>query len=424
MTVTLGSRTALPQWSAGTDAFTRSQMNAANAAAESNFALDSQGLNSARPAAGKRGRYYYATDTGQFYRDTGSTWVQFPTLAVTNVFTAAQSIIADGSSDQLKLDTTAASGSATLLVRRRTAADLSTWKQSQITVSANRAAFLAQANTDTANGYRNDFTGMSGRWGINWNADTAPDDTLVIKNRTGVEVGRFLESGGLSLGVGSAPVANLDVRTQSAKTPALRLGGPVVNGHEWAYTVVPTGPGSAMHMTGAVRNGDVYTARAAAVGIYEQNDNTNSWYADSGLTPGSPYTPTLRMRLGALGELFTKELWVGEAAAWGYMGMRQRASTTTALEIINSAGANAAPYIVFARSDGGFDEAARIDVARGSMRLGSSIVMDYSQRGVLGLSDIGAAFVGNAINGGFLYSDAGRLHWRGPAGTVTMLAPA
>ena len=40
-------------------------------------AFDSQGTQSALPSAGVRGRYYYATDTGVLYRDTGAAWVAF-----------------------------------------------------------------------------------------------------------------------------------------------------------------------------------------------------------------------------------------------------------------------------------------------------------------------------------------------------------
>src|SRR4051812_12191267 len=44
-------------------------------------AMDDQGLLSARPVStagtpGKRGRYYYATDSGQLFRDTGTSWVE------------------------------------------------------------------------------------------------------------------------------------------------------------------------------------------------------------------------------------------------------------------------------------------------------------------------------------------------------------
>lgn len=39
------------------------------------YALDTQGLISARPLPGRRGRLYYATDESILYRDTGTTWV-------------------------------------------------------------------------------------------------------------------------------------------------------------------------------------------------------------------------------------------------------------------------------------------------------------------------------------------------------------
>jgi hypothetical protein len=40
-----------------------------------NVAMDDQGVIGSRPAAGKYGRYYYATDQGVLYRDTGTEWV-------------------------------------------------------------------------------------------------------------------------------------------------------------------------------------------------------------------------------------------------------------------------------------------------------------------------------------------------------------
>jgi hypothetical protein len=43
----------------------------------SRVALDGQGTLAARPAAGVQGRYYYATDVGFLYRDTGAAWVAF-----------------------------------------------------------------------------------------------------------------------------------------------------------------------------------------------------------------------------------------------------------------------------------------------------------------------------------------------------------
>lgn len=75
MAVTNQPRTGLPQWSAGTDPFTRGQMDAAFLALEQNVALFGQGVFSARPAAGTSGRFFYATDTASMYYDTGSAWV-------------------------------------------------------------------------------------------------------------------------------------------------------------------------------------------------------------------------------------------------------------------------------------------------------------------------------------------------------------
>lgn len=41
-----------------------------------NLAQDSQGLLAARPAAGRRGRYYLATDISVLFRDSGTAWVE------------------------------------------------------------------------------------------------------------------------------------------------------------------------------------------------------------------------------------------------------------------------------------------------------------------------------------------------------------
>lgn len=74
MAVTLLPRTGAPNWGAGTDPLTRAQLNALSDRLEADMAIDGQGTLAARPAAGKRGRYYWATDVGFLYRDTGSAW--------------------------------------------------------------------------------------------------------------------------------------------------------------------------------------------------------------------------------------------------------------------------------------------------------------------------------------------------------------
>lgn len=74
MTVTYTTRLGLPQWSDGADPFSRAQMNDALSKLETLAAVDLQGTRAARPAAGIRGRYYFATDSGLLYRDNGTGW--------------------------------------------------------------------------------------------------------------------------------------------------------------------------------------------------------------------------------------------------------------------------------------------------------------------------------------------------------------
>lgn len=81
MTVDTDGRLGLHTWTDESDPFTRAQMTADHAALAELTAIDRQGLLSARPAAGVRGTYYFATDTGQWFRDTGGAWTEVPTYA-------------------------------------------------------------------------------------------------------------------------------------------------------------------------------------------------------------------------------------------------------------------------------------------------------------------------------------------------------
>lgn len=85
MTVTSTARLALTQWSAGSDPFTRAQVNASLASLESLAAIDRQGVDASRPATGVRGTYYYATDTVRLYRDTGTAWYGVPVYRGTDL---------------------------------------------------------------------------------------------------------------------------------------------------------------------------------------------------------------------------------------------------------------------------------------------------------------------------------------------------
>jgi microcystin-dependent protein len=74
MAITHGPRLGLTRWSEDTDEWNREDFDADNALVEDLVALDDQGLIENRPPAGIRGRYYYATDIDQTYRDSGTAW--------------------------------------------------------------------------------------------------------------------------------------------------------------------------------------------------------------------------------------------------------------------------------------------------------------------------------------------------------------
>jgi hypothetical protein len=80
MTLSLSARLGIQRWSAGTDTFTRQQMDDAHRLLDSLTAIDVQGTMAARPAASIRGRYYWVSDPADttndltLWRDDGSTW--------------------------------------------------------------------------------------------------------------------------------------------------------------------------------------------------------------------------------------------------------------------------------------------------------------------------------------------------------------
>lgn len=75
MAKTLTQRFKLQQWSSQNDLFYYTELNKALKDIDDLAAQDRQGLLSARPAAGVRGLYYFATDNNVLYRDTGTSWV-------------------------------------------------------------------------------------------------------------------------------------------------------------------------------------------------------------------------------------------------------------------------------------------------------------------------------------------------------------
>lgn len=75
MAVTQSARLGLTLWSSGADPLTRAQLLGDHQALDDLTAIDVQGATVGdRPAAGVRGRYFTALDTGSTFRDNGTTW--------------------------------------------------------------------------------------------------------------------------------------------------------------------------------------------------------------------------------------------------------------------------------------------------------------------------------------------------------------
>lgn len=80
MAVTTTPRFGFKKYGAGTDPYpTRAEFNALMDLHENNAAMYAQGATNARPAGGKRGRFYWDTDVARLYYDNGASWEEVTT---------------------------------------------------------------------------------------------------------------------------------------------------------------------------------------------------------------------------------------------------------------------------------------------------------------------------------------------------------
>lgn len=350
MAITHTSRVGLNLYGAGTDPFTRAQVNADHTLIENGMAIDVQGLAIDRVPSAIRGRWFYATDTGQFSRDTGTEWILLPGLPTSNTWTGTQ-LIRSNTLPQLQIETATATGSAREIRRRRTAADGSTYAEVVDEVTANVGRWKPHKD-DTSGSVASDLSGMEGRWGINWGADSAPDETFIVKARGGSEIARFIEAGFVGIGQ-AAPSYRLDVKTASASIPGFRLGA---TGQEYALVVTPRGASRTTFASGAEVSAAASTARATSAGQLDVNGATFAFYGDTTLTAGNTYTPTKRFELDSAGAAKALDSYWGTGAlgatapyvrVWspdsnrGFVTAAKTGSTTTTLNL-EAIGATAA----------------------------------------------------------------------------------
>jgi hypothetical protein len=126
-----------------------------------------------------------------------------------------------------------------------------------------------------------------------------------------------------------------------------------------------------------------------------------------------------------LGQYMIGGYYVGaSSSAFGFLGMRPRGGSPGSLELFASSGSNPNPYVVIARSDGDRAETARFDIGGQTVRIGDP-GMTFATKFVIGIGNTSAGGpTGNPTGGGYLYSEAGALKWRGSSGTITTIAVA
>lgn len=167
---------------------------------------------------------------------------------------------------------------------RKMSSDGAVFKAFKSLVTGNVVSLSAFSN-NPGGVYSNELSMMDGRYGFNLGANVVPDDTLIIRSRTGNELGRFSESGQVTLTAGTASTALMvKVRGQASYFP---------------LSVSPLGTANVTFTSGGEWLGSSLTARNPTATQLEQINDSFRWYADSGLTSGATWSRTLRMSLSS-----------------------------------------------------------------------------------------------------------------------------
>ena len=255
MAETRTPRMGLPQWSdINGDAPSMSDFNEAFTQIETNAAMDLQGTASARPSAGKRGRYYFATDTLELSRDTGSSWVSIG-RTVTGTTTSTP-----GSANTVAGIFKAAVGQTAALTQ---------WQNS----SGSQIA-VVDSDGDAA------FKSVSGNSLFAGSGGISTDGTLQVEGQTNVNAltasGRVNAQAGIDaaasnfsglLKANAGFQANTATVTGSATAGSLNLGTKTMNDFNFNKTTVTTtggtGEGNVNHGLGQTPDAVLLTVAAA-----------------------------------------------------------------------------------------------------------------------------------------------------------------
>lgn len=229
------------------------------------------------------------------------------------------------------------------------------------------------------------------------------------------------QDAGSFVGINSdPPTVPLDVSSDNATLPLpVARFGSAFGAADYALSVLPLAPNDAILMSGADFDGTNYIARATTATMFRQLGGASYFYGDVGLTSGNTFAPTARMSLAANGNLAA----AGTNSIFG-------AGVSNVSFPYARVGDQGDANNVYLIGDGAMSDVGVVVQAKGvgivrlvsRIAIGNAVGVGNTQTNVLAMSDIPAAIPGNPSSGGFLYVSGGSLRFRGPAGTVTVLA--
>ena len=128
---------------------------------------------------------------------------------------------------------------------------------------------------------------------------TGADHIFKVGNNGATEALRILNSGLVGIGQ-AAPLYTLEVVSSAAQ---IRFGTTTSDDGGWLYATT----GNTSGLTGgAAHNGTNWIAKNATASIIFQTGGVFQWYANTGLTPGNSFSPTIQATITATGAVTSK----------------------------------------------------------------------------------------------------------------------
>lgn len=309
MAETLTTRMGVRQYGAGTDTFSRVEWNAVMQQIEDLTAIDSQGTFASRPAAGVRGRYYYATDTGFLYRDTGAAWVSVASRGTDALFNAS-------GAGTVPLTASAGSGQTANLFEAKTNNVLVAAIDPAGVLSGDSFVGKSVALTGTSVGtVVADVKGASGQTADLLRVRNNSNTNMLTVGASGALTGKYIQAGDGTAAIGTDTLSSPAGMSLFTGTPAMEVYGKKGAANsafsEFMYlhhlaadaTVATRRLGLLMHI------GDVSGDATKSGAIYIESTVANAANPDLVLAQGD--TPVARFKQDGTSVLDTKPTFNG-----------------------------------------------------------------------------------------------------------------